>query len=195
MERVLKLWENIWKKYFEFYDSIGLVKKLTLSLFFAILTGISAQIYIKLPFTPVPITMQTFVVLLSGILLGRNFGSFSQIFYFLGGITGIGWFCGGTGGLLRPTTGYIIGFIFASYIVGFFSEKKNSIFNLILGMLLATITIYLSGCLWLTGFTGKNFKEILLIGVYPFIPFDILKAYMAGIISKSILKGRTHEKV
>lgn len=192
---MVRLWENLWKRYFEFYSAIGIVEKLLLSIFFSVLTGISAQIYIKLPFTPVPITMQTFVVLLSGILLGKNFGSISQIFYFLIGISGIGWFYAGTGGIIRPTNGYIIGFIFASYISGYFSEKNNSGINLILGMIFATIIIYFFGCLWLFGFTGKNFKELMLIGVLPFIPFDILKAYIAGIFSKSILNRRNDEKI
>jgi len=179
---IRKIWIKTWDKYFEIYRLMGITEKIILSIIFSILTGISAQIYIKLPFTPVPVTMQTFTVLLSGILLGKNFGCLSQIFYFIGGISGIGWFYAGGAGILRPTTGYLIGFIFASYISGYYSEKKNKI----LGMILSTIIIYICGILYLKIFVNKGFKDLLLIGVLPFIPGDIIKAIIAGYLAKSI---------
>lgn len=190
METIKRLWYETWKKYFETYKIIGIAEKILLSIIFSIFTGLSAYVYIKLPFTPVPITLQTFVVLLSGILLGKNFGTLSQIFYFIGGISGIGWFYGGSCGILRPTTGYLIGFIFASYIAGYFFERKNKI----LGMVLATFTIYFFGIIWLKFFINTGFKNLLLIGVLPFIPFDIFKAVMAGLFAKSI-KGVFDEKI
>ncbi|HOK55927.1 MAG TPA: biotin transporter BioY [bacterium] len=179
---IKKIWIKTWDKYFEIYRLIGLTEKILLSIIFSILTGLSAQIYIKLPFTPVPLTMQTFTVLLSGILLGKNFGSLSQIFYFLGGISGIGWFYGGTSGILRPTTGYLVGFIFASYIAGYFSEKKNKLS----GMIFATLIIYFTGIIWLKFFVNKGLKDLIFIGVLPFIPFDIIKAILAGLFAKNI---------
>ncbi|MCM8804356.1 MAG: biotin transporter BioY [Candidatus Omnitrophica bacterium] len=182
MEIIKKLWNKSWEKYFQLYKVFGISEKLLLSIIFSILTGISAQLYIKLPFTPVPITGQTFSVLLSGILLGKNFGSLSQIFYFIGGISGIGWFYGGGTGILRPTTGYIIGFIFASYIAGYFSERKNKV----LGMVLATITIYICGIIFLKFFIDKEFKDLVFIGILPFIPFDIIKAVLAGLIAENL---------
>lgn len=187
---VRKIWYRIWDSYFEFYRLLGMSERILLSLIFSILTGISAQIYIKLPFTPVPITLQTFFVLLSGILLGKNFGALSQIFYFTGGISGIGWFYGGEYGILRPTTGYIIGFIFASYISGYFSERENKIS----GMILSMMTIYFIGTLWLKFFVNSNFKNLILIGVLPFIPFDIFKAFIAGFLAENIKRSKD-EKV
>ncbi len=185
-----KNWARLWDKYFELYNLMGIAEKILLSIVFSIITGLSAQIYIKLPFTPVPFTFQTFAVLLSGILLGKNFGSLSQIFYFLGGISGINWFYSVSGGILRPTTGYIIGFIFASYIAGYFTERKNKI----LGMIFASLIIYFFGILWLKFFINKGLKDLIFLGVLPFIPFDIFKAIMAGIFAESV-KRRVNEKV
>ncbi|MGB9677290.1 MAG: biotin transporter BioY [Candidatus Ratteibacteria bacterium] len=190
MELIRKFWIRNWKRYFELYETIGILEKILLSLIFSILTGLSAQVYIKLPFSPVPITLQTFFVLLSGILLGKNFGCLSQIFYFFGGISGIGWFYGGSSGILRPTTGYLIGFIFSSYISGYFSEKNNKI----LGMVFATILIYIFGILWLKFFVNREFKDLFLIGVLPFIPFDIIKAILAGIFAENIFYLRKSYK-
>jgi biotin transport system substrate-specific component len=182
MGNIKKFWLNLWDRYFETYKLMGIAEKILLSIIFSILTGISAQIYIKLPFTPVPITGQTFVVLLSGILLGKNFGCLSQIIYFTAGISGIPWFYGISSGILRPTTGYIIGFIFASYISGYYSEKKNKV----LGMILATIVIYIFGILFLGIFIHKGIKDLFLIGVLPFILGDIIKAVIAGYLARSI---------
>jgi biotin transport system substrate-specific component len=179
---VKKIWIKTWNKYFEIYRLMGIAEKILLSIIFSILTGFSGQIYIKLPFTPVPVTMQTFTVLLSGILLGKNFGCLSQIFYFIGGISGIGWFYGGQAGILRPTTGYLIGFIFASYIAGYFTEKKNKIS----GMIFATLIIYILGILWLKFFVNQGLKDLIFIGILPFIPFDIIKAITAGLFAKNI---------
>jgi biotin transport system substrate-specific component len=182
MENIKKIWSGIWNRYFETYKLMGLAEKFLLSIIFSILTGISAQIYIKLRFTPVPITAQTFTVLLSGILLGKNFGCLSQIFYFIGGICGIPWFSGGSSGFFRPTIGYIIGFIFASYVSGYFSEKRYKV----LGMILATIIIYIFGILFLKIFLRKEIEELFLKGVLPFIPGDIIKAVIAGYFAKSV---------
>ena len=187
MGNIKKFWVNLWDRYFETYELMSVAEKILLSIIFAILTGLSAQIYIKLPFTPVPITSQTFIVLLSGILLGKNFGSLSQIFYFIGGVFGINWFYGASSGILRPTTGYIIGFIFASYISGYYSEKKNKV----LGMIFATIVIYIFGILFLKIFINKGFNDLFLIGVLPFIPGDIIKAVVAGYLANSIKKNLT----
>ncbi|MCM8766483.1 MAG: biotin transporter BioY [Candidatus Omnitrophica bacterium] len=181
---IKKLWIKIWYRYFEIYKILGIAEKILLSIIFSILTGLSAQIYVKLPFTPVPITLQTFTVLLSGILLGKNYGCLSQIFYFIGGVSGIGWFYGGTAGFLRPTTGYVIGFIFASYIAGYFSERKNKI----IGMIIASLTIYFFGIIWLKLFYPV--KNLILIGVLPFIPFDIIKGLIAGLFTESIKRGK-----
>jgi len=129
MKEMVKKWNLIWNIYYEKINSFSIAGKISLSFLFALITGLSGQIYVKLPFTPVPLTSQVFVVLLSGILLGKNFASLSQIFYFIFGVAGIGWFYSGGAGILRPTNGYIIGFIFSAYFIGkFFNLKKNNPF-------------------------------------------------------------------
>ncbi|MDO5811287.1 MAG: biotin transporter BioY, partial [Methanobrevibacter sp.] len=85
-----------------------------------------AQIIIPLPWTPVPITAQTFAVLCSGLFLGKKYGCLSQIFYVILGVAFIPWFGGMTGGLeilLGSTGGFLIGFIIASYFIGYITEK------------------------------------------------------------------------
>jgi len=91
----------------------SLARNLFLSLGFAIVTALSAQIRIELPITPVPITAQTFVVILAGLLLGSTFGSLSMLMYLFTGLAGLPFFSGSVAGLAilkSPTIGYIIGF-------------------------------------------------------------------------------------
>lgn len=166
-----------------FYE-LTLLRKICLSVLFAVLTGLSAQVYVRLPFTPVPITGQVFLVLLSGMLLGRNFGSLSQIIYLLGGTMGLSWLAGGSCAILKPTFGYIIGFIFASYYVGCFSEKPrgNNVWLLSLHMLFALLIIYACGLVWLIFTLRISLHRGFLLGILPFLPLDIAKAYAAAAI-------------
>lgn len=190
MERILKKWELLWERYFEIFSSLSRVKKIALAVLFAIITGISAQLYIPLPFTPVPITGQVFAVLLSGILLGKTTGTISQILYLTGGTAGINWFYGASSGILRPTTGYLIGFVLATYITGLITEKKRTELQIIYGMLSGIAIIHLCGVVWLGCFLRIPLQMAFTIGSLPFIPFDIVKAYFAGLIGISILKGK-----
>jgi biotin transport system substrate-specific component len=189
MERIITTWDRVWRRYYEIFDSLTAVKKIVLSIAFSLATGVSAQLYIKLPFTPVPVTGQVFLVLLAGILLGKNTGAISQLLYAAGGIAGINWFYGAGMGF-RHTTGYIIGFIFAAYLIGIMTEKVRSKAQMIFAMLCGIGTILLTGTLWLTFFLRVSFYKALLIGFLPFVPFDIVKAYFAGVIAQSIIKNR-----
>ena len=106
--------------FFKWRFELNFAYKLTLAIFFALLTGILAQIKIFIPGMPVPFTGQVFGVFLAGILLG-TWGGISQIMYFGLGIAGIPWFAGYGSGLtyiMGPTGGYIIGFIFAAFFIG-----------------------------------------------------------------------------
>jgi len=107
--------------------------KLIFSFTFAILMAVSANSFVYLPFTPVPITMQTLTVLLSSILLGSRWAALGQLEYILMGIAGLPVFAGGRSGLLAiagPTGGYIIGFVFASFAAGYIYENPYIIENL-----------------------------------------------------------------
>jgi biotin transporter BioY len=162
--------------------SLVLVKDIALVLGFAILTGISAKL--KIEIGAVPITLQTFTVLLSGALLGSKRGALSQLIYLLMGLAGIPWFArgGGMTYLLSPTFGYIIGFVFAAYLVGWLCEKEfdREVKTAILAMFLGNILLYLPGLLWLAKFVG--FNKVLVVGLYPFIIGDLLKILLAGLI-------------
>jgi biotin transporter BioY len=162
--------------------SLALLKDVLLVLSFTLLTATSAKI--KIEIGPVPITGQTFAVLLSGALLGAKRGALSQIFYLFGGLAGIPWFArgGGIAYLMSPTFGYIIGFALAAFVVGFLCERRfdRKIETAILAMLVGNILIYFPGLLWLARFVG--FEKALLIGFYPFVVGDVIKLFLASLI-------------
>lgn len=157
---------------------------------FIILTALSAFVRIPLPFTPVPLTLQTFFVLLSGALLGRKLGVFTQCSYMLLGLTGQSVFTGkGCGALylLGPTGGYIIGFVLASFLAGnlFVREVQNR-FTVFLRFLSADFVILFSGMLWLKVSLSYSISQAFLLGFLPFVLGDVLKAILATIVYRKI---------
>ncbi|BAL80132.1 biotin transporter BioY [Caldisericum exile] len=171
--------------------SLGIVGKVALTLTFVVLTAISSQVKIFLPFSPVPITMQTFAVILSGIVLKEE-GVISQVLYLTLGILGVGVFTNG-GGLsyvFSATFGYIVGFIPASYLAGVFTRKFVSSKMLILGLILADLSIYVPGLLWLYVILSRSGSvslfHILSVGFFPFIIGDILKIFASFGFAKAI---------
>jgi biotin transporter BioY len=165
--------------------TLSLVKDIALVLSFTVLTGVCAKL--KIEIGVVPITMQTFTVLLSGAVLGKIRGAASQLTYLLMGLAGLPWFArgGGIQYILSPTFGYIIGFVLAAYLVGSLAEKgfDRSIKTAILAMLVGNIVLYIPGLFWLAKFVGIN--KVLAIGLYPFIPGDLLKLILAGLLLPS----------
>jgi len=161
---------------------LSLAKDIVLVLSFAILTGISAKL--KIEIGVVPITMQTFAVLLTGALLGSKRGALSQITYLLMGLAGLPWFArgGGIQYIISPTFGYLIGFVFAAYFVGWLCERgfDRQVKTAILAMFIGNILLYIPGLLWLAKFLG--FRKVLAVGFYPFIIGDILKIFLAGLV-------------
>ena len=161
----------------------SLARNLFLSFGFAIVTALSAQIRIELPITPVPITAQTFVVILAGLLLGSTFGSLSMLMYLFTGLAGLPFFSGSVAGLAilkSPTIGYIIGFFLAAQIVGRLSHTP------LLAIVLGTGMIYLSGVFGLTLILNLSFIEAFTIGVIPFLTGDVIKAFAAVLIAYKI---------
>ncbi len=160
---------------------LTIIRDVLLVFSFAILTGVSAKL--KIEVGPVPITLQTFVVLLSGALLGSKKGTASQLTYLTGGLLGLPWFSrgGGIQYIVSPTFGYIVGFVLAAYFIGFLSEKgwDRNIKTAILAMLAGNIILYMPGLLWLTRFVG--FSKVLNFGFYPFVIGDLIKIILAGL--------------
>ncbi|MGC8843914.1 MAG: biotin transporter BioY [bacterium] len=165
------------------------VKKFSLALLFMFATGLGAQLRISLPFTPVPITFQTFFVLSSGAVLGPFWGLISQILYIFFGSLGFPYFSGWSAGLrtlIGPTGGYIIGFAVASYLVGKLTEKELKLKRLYLAMVLGEVVILLSGFLWLGISLSLTPYQAFLKGVLPFLPGDAMKILAGGLFSISI---------
>jgi biotin transport system substrate-specific component len=150
-----------------------------------------AQIRIPLPFTPVPITGQTFGVLLTGALLGSRYGTLVVISYVVQGLTGLPVFAGLKGGiavLFGPTGGYILGFIPAAFVVGWLLEKgwyKNLVLTII-AFALGNVIIYAFGLPWLAFFVGWD--KVLQMGLLPFLPGDLLKMILAVLVIRSVSK-------
>jgi len=159
---------------------------LAVTVFMALIT-LSAFVRIPLPFTPVPLTLQTLFVLLSGALLGRKLGLLTQAGYLFLGLSGSQVFAGfGSGSLylLGPTGGYIVGFILASFFTGslFLEGKNSSYWNTCLRFLFADFIILFSGMFWLKISLSCPFSQAFLLGFLPFVPGDLLKVVFATAI-------------
>lgn len=158
---------------------------------FNIVLAACSYISITLPFSPVPITGQTFGVLLVAMTLGRVRGTAVVAAYLLEGAAGLPVFAGGTAGLVKffgPTGGYLFGFLAAAYIVGSLADRgwdKNYIKSII-AMSLGTVVIFIMGLLWLNAFVPDG--SLFAMGLFPFIPGAVLKIGLAFSILPSIWK-------
>jgi biotin transport system substrate-specific component len=184
---------------FRWRCELSIPKKLALALGIALLTGLAAQLRVQLPWSPVPITGQTFAVLMAGVLLGKWWGGVSLALYAGLGIAGVPWFTGfgsGLGHLAGPTGGYVIGFVFAALFLGYFTDKyvrARSFVSMLALMLFANfVLIYVPGLLqlglWLNIVKGQpvTFSSLLMMGAIPFIVGDITKAVLAAAIARGI---------
>ena len=188
------------KNVFERIQDASTATKVLMSLMMACFTGIMAQIIIPLPWTPVPITAQTFAVLCSGLFLGKKYGCLSQILYIVLGVAFIPWFGGMTGGLdifLGSTCGFFIGFVITSYFIGLITEKyakARSFTKMAIVIGIANFAlIYIPGlaglALWsnLTQGATIGIVDLLMMGLVPFIIGDIVKILGAASVSKVFL--------
>jgi biotin transport system substrate-specific component len=146
---------------------------------FPLLVALSAQVAIPLPFTPVPVTLQTLMVLATGALLGSRRGAAAIILYLAEGAAGLPVFAMGGSGpahLAGPLGGYLVGFVPAAFLAGLFCERgwgRNGLLAFA-GLAIADLAIYVPGLLWLGAFTG--FSRVLIQGALPFLVADFLKA-------------------
>lgn len=152
---------------------------------FALLTALCAQIRIPLGFTPVPITGQTFAVLLSGAVLGSRMGAASQLLYVLMGAAGAPFYAGGTGGweyATGTTMGYLLGFVAAAYAVGYLAEhRQDRRFATSIGAFLTgNLVIYALGVPWLMYSLSWDLAEGVAKGLAPFIIGDTIKILLAA---------------
>jgi biotin transport system substrate-specific component len=159
-----------------------IVHNVILVVVFSVLIALSAQIAIPLPFTPIPITMQTLTVLLTGLLLGSRLGMATLIAYLVEGVVGMPVFTqwgSGIAHLVGPTGGYLIGFVFAAGLVGFLAERgwDRRLWTTLLAMILGNLVIYAFGVGWLSTFLGVG--TALAKGMLPFLIGDVIKIALA----------------
>ena len=156
----------------------------------AALVGIAAQIAIPLPFTPVPLTLQTFAVLLVGASLGSLRGALSMVIYLLAGMVGVPWFAEGSSGY-SPSFGYIIGFIVAAFIVGRLAERGATTTALRTAglMVIGNLAIYAVGVTWLKFAIDADWATAMSLGVVPFLIGDAVKIALAAGLLPLAWKG------
>lgn len=167
-----------------------IVHSVVLVVFFSLLIGLSAQVAIPLPFTPVPITMQTLTVLLTAMLLGSRLGTVTLLTYLAEGLAGLPVYAGGNNAwspssipgvpvILGPSAGYLVGFIFAAGLVGFLAERgwDRRMWTTLLAMVLGNLVIYAFGVGWLSTFLGVGLA--IAQGMIPFLIGDAIKIFLA----------------
>lgn len=165
----------------------GLLVDVLLVLAGAGLVALCAQIEIPLAFTPVPISGQTFAVLLVGASLGPLLGGSSLLLYFCVGLIGAPVYSGGDGGweiVHGATGGYLVGFIAAAVLTGWLAQRRwDRHFNsAVAAMLSGSVVIYSFGLPWLAKEIGTGLEGTLEAGLYPFVIGDLIKLYLAGML-------------
>ena len=171
-----------------------ILKTILIVFFGTILLTLSAKI--KIPFYPVPMTMQTFVVLFLGLSFGYKIGVATVGLYILEGIIGIPVFSNspekGIGWIYftGPTMGYLIGFLFATFLAGYLNFKTNIIF-VFFKLIVSVSIIYILGILWLGTLIGWD-KPILEFGVYTFLYAELFKILLLTALVNKIIELRKY---
>ena len=160
---------------------------------FSLILAVAAQISIPLPFTPVPVTLQTLAVVLTGALLGSRRGTLAILLYLAEGFAGLPVFSLGRAGfvhLLGPTGGYLVGFVAAVWLTGFLVELKlaSKLPGALLVTILGLLVPYVSGVAWLGVSVG--FQKAVMLGFVPFVIGDAMKVIVAvGVLAGANILG------
>lgn len=171
--------------------SANLVRDGLLVLGFSALIAVTSRLEIHLPFTPVPITLQTLFVLLTGAALGSKRGALAMLAYLAEGAIGLPVFAGGAGGfmylLASPSAGYLWAFPVAAFVVGWLCECRldRSFWTSVFAMLPGSLIIYAIGVAWLAVIAHMTFYQALVAGMLPFIPGDLFKLVVAALLLPS----------
>ena len=164
-----------------------------LSCLFAALISLGAFVALPFPGTPIPIVLQNLFILIAASTLGPFWGLFSVSIYLAFGLIGLPVFSGGTGGLtkfLGPTGGYLVGYLPAAFIVGFFADRgKTKFFPVLLGSILGMAVVYCFGVAWLKLSLELDWGRALASGLLPFLPGDLAKILLASILAPKIKAG------
>ena len=173
-------------------QNVRILKYILIIFLGSILLTISSKI--KIPFYPVPMTMQTFVVLFLGMSFGYKIGLATVSLYLIEGIIGLPVFSNspekgvGLVYFTGPTMGYLIGFLIATFLAGYFKFEGN-LLNSFIKLLISVSTIYVLGIFWLGSLIGWD-KPIIQLGVTPFLLAEMFKIVILTLLAKNILKLR-----
>ncbi|MBA2265024.1 MAG: biotin transporter BioY [Chloroflexi bacterium] len=160
----------------------ALIRDFVLVVGAAALTGVAAQIAVPLPFTPVPLSLQTLTVLLAGAALGPMRGGMAMLLYLVAGLVGVPWFSEQQSGWAFASFGYIIGFVVAAIVVGAFARRgtDRTVIGAVWLMALGNLVIYAIGVTWLASWLAVDLPTALDYGVWPFLVGDALKIALAA---------------
>ena len=154
------------------------------------LTGLSAQLAIHTPWSPVPFTLQTLAVLVTGAALGSVRGLLSMLLYLVAGMAGVPWFAAHASGVGGPSFGYLIGFVVAAFAVGALAERRadRHVLSTVALMVLGNLIIYAVGTTWLALDLGVSVGTAVDLGVRPFLATDAIKIAIAALAFPSAWK-------
>ena len=168
-----------------------------------VMTAAAAQVSIPLPFTPVPFTLQPMIVLLGGAALGSRLGMSAQILYLLAGVAGLPVFAAspvlphGALRLLGPTGGFLMSYPFAAFVTGYLAERgfDRRYLTSVVAMAVGLAVVFACGVAWLAWFArpaAAGLQPALRLGLYPFIPADVFKIFLAAAVMPALwrLTGR-----
>jgi biotin transport system substrate-specific component len=147
------------------------------------LTGLAAQVSIVTPLSPVPFTLQTLTVLVTGAALGTARGALSMLLYLLVGMAGVPWFAGHTHGVGGPAFGYLLGFVLAAGLVGALARRgaDRHVVSTVLLMVAGSAVIYVVGTVWLAHDLDLGLAKAFDLGVRPFLATDAIKLGIAAL--------------
>lgn len=163
----------------------GLVRDVTLVVGSAAFVGVVGNVAVQLPFTPVPLSLATFGVLLTGAALGPLRAGLGMSLYLVAGMAGMPWFADQNSGWDFPSFGYIVGYVLAAVVVGFLARRgaDRSVLTTAGAMVLGNVLIYALGVPWLMHSIDTGLGEALALGVVPFLIGDAVKlAFAAGML-------------
>jgi biotin transport system substrate-specific component len=160
----------------------GAVRDVALIVGAAAFTGLAAQVAIPLPFTPVPLSLQTFAVLLSAAALGPHRAAAAMLLYLAAGVGGVPWFAEQRAGIGFPSFGYIVGFVLAAVVVGALARRGSdrSVLGTAATMVLGNLVIYAAGVPYLALAIGVDLPTAVTLGAAPFLVGDGLKIVLAA---------------
>lgn len=160
----------------------GLVRNVALVVGGTLFVALSALVQIPLPFTPVPLSLQTFAVLLTGAALGSRRGAASMALYLLAGMSGVPWFAAHQSGWAFASFGYVVGFVAAGWLAGRLAEAgadRQVVKNTGL-LVVGNVVIYAFGVAGLVAATGMGLGDAVAKGVVPFLVGDVVKIAVAA---------------